>query len=201
MVSTKTMGYIAVGGAMIVGIYWFYKNAMTEGAQKALSGGLGGFGGSAKNLLGELPGIGTFMGKGEAQAANQAMSARPSPVQPHSTPYTGTGGQAIFPKGDLRTVATPDRERRSSEAKRVATQTSSIHRFQPGYGRQMMSGVSGTVTQATKGKSGVGTRPTGVTGAKRAAIYRRSERARVSARRRSYPAFGRTSGRQFYGGR
>ena len=111
MPSNKTIGYVAIGGAIIVGIYWLYKNAMTEGAQKALSGGLGGFGGAARGLLGEMPGMSSLMGKGEAQTMNQSMAQRPSPTQPHSTPYTGTGTQSIYPRMDLKTVASPHRTR------------------------------------------------------------------------------------------
>ena len=125
--SNKTLAYAAIGfGALVIG-YFIYKNALTKGAQEALSGGLSGFGGMSKTFLGDMGFDAPFLSKKESQTAISQMKGAPSPVPPHS-PAVRTIQGAPFSAASANKAAAPVAsmpEARMNVNKAVQTQTSS----------------------------------------------------------------------------
>lgn len=145
MVSNKTLGYVALVAAGVIGVYVIWKKGLSEGAKSTLSGISGKFGGAAKSMIGESTGDPALMGKAESQAAVQNVAHRMS-----SMPATqaSTKKQAAMTKGGLFTKSAMQKApgghiRPTAPVQQVSARTSGAIRAIPGMGRLMSRGKGG----------------------------------------------------------
>lgn len=194
--SKKLIGYAILGLAGIVGLYWFYKKGMSEGAQTALSGGLSGFGGAARGLIGETLGFEPTMGKQESMNAAQGMKARPS-----GAPTTQASTVKDPAKLALELQKLSNRNR-STTAKNVQSRTSGVSRDPVPLGRRIPSGSFGARGAVGQGSPATTAKPTQTKAMPTTTATRATGTGMAKGDTSRYNVRGRGRGtRQHYGGR